>query len=189
VAREAANVGDTERLLSAVGGGVLAALGLARADGIGLLMAAGGGALFYRGLSGHCHLYGALGINTSDESHSPVASVKAGAGVKVIDAVTINRPVEDVFRFWRNFENLPRVMRHLELVQVQGDRSHWVACGPMGWRVEWDAEIINDRPNEVIAWRSLEGSDVNTAGSVHFESASWCRSPSPAATASSARSR
>ena len=80
VAHEAVNVGDVERMLSAVGGGVLAAYGMARGDGIGLLVAAGGGALLYRGLTGHCHLYGALGINTSDESHSPVASVKAGAG-------------------------------------------------------------------------------------------------------------
>jgi uncharacterized membrane protein len=165
------NVGEFERLVSAIGGGVLAGVGLSRGDETGLLMAAAGGALMYRGFTGHCHMYEALGINSSGERHSPVASVAAGAGVKVTDAVTINRPVEVVYRFWRNFENLPRVMRHLESVRVNGEQSHWVACGPMGWRVEWDAEIINDRPNEVIAWRSLAGSPVDSAGSVHFQHA------------------
>ncbi len=167
----AVNVGNTERLLSAIGGGVLAAYGLTRGSGLGLVMAAAGGALVYRGISGHCDLYGALGINTSDEHHSPRASVAAGHGVKVTDSVTIDRPLEEVYRFWRNFENLPRVMRHLDSVRANGNQSHWVVCGPMGVRVEWDAEIINDHPNELIAWRSLAGSDVNTAGSVHFQRA------------------
>src|SRR5260370_25086851 len=59
-------------------------------------------------------------------------------------------------------------MRHLESVQVQGNRSHWVAKGPLGTCVEWDAEIYNENPNEMIAWRSLEGADVDSTGSVHF---------------------
>lgn len=165
------NVNDVERLASVAGGGLLAAAGLSRGGGLGLLMAAAGGAFLYRGLTGRCSVYQALGVNTSCERHAHVASVPAGAGVKVTEAVTINRPVEEIYRFWRNFENLPRVMPHLETVRVSGEHSHWVAHGPMGWRVEWDAEIINDRPNEVIAWRSLEGSQVDTAGSVHFRPA------------------
>src|SRR5207244_87837 len=73
------------------------------------------------------------------------------------------------YRFWRNFENLPRFMNHLESVKTQGDRrSHWVAKGPLGMPAEWDAEIITERANELIGWRSLPGSEVDTTGSVHF---------------------
>jgi uncharacterized membrane protein len=169
--RQDVNVNDVERWASVLGGGLLAMAGLRRGSGLGLLMAAVGGSLVYRGLTGHCHLYQAVGVNTSSETHSPVASVAGGAGVKVTEAVTINRPAADIYRFWRNLSNLPRVMRHLETVRVDGERSHWVAHGPLGHRVEWDAEIINDRPNELIAWRSLEGSEVATAGSVHFRPA------------------
>src|SRR5262249_49471792 len=75
---------------------------------------------------------------------------------------------EELYRTWRNFENLPRFMRHLVSVQSHGDRSHWVARAPGGTTVSWDAEIVNDEPNRLIAWRSLEGSTVDTAGSVHF---------------------
>jgi uncharacterized membrane protein len=166
--RQDINVGQVERWASVLGGGLLMAAGLSRRSGLGLVMAGVGGSLVYRGLSGHCPMYQTLGLNTSSEKHSSVASVAAGAGVKVNEAVTINRPAADLYRFWRNLSNLPKVMRHLESVRVDGEHSHWVAHGPLGHRVEWDAEIINDRPNEMIAWRSLEGSEVGTAGSVHF---------------------
>src|SRR5437764_523605 len=89
-------------------------------------------------------------------------------GAKMIATTTGNRPPAELYRFWRNFENLPKVMRHLISVHSRGDRhSHWVATGPMGKQFEWNAEVINDRPNELIAWRSLPGSQVDTAGSVH----------------------
>jgi uncharacterized membrane protein len=85
-------------------------------------------------------------------------------------SITINRPPEELYNFWRNLENLPRFMYHLESVQSIGDRlSHWVTKGPAGKRVEWDAEITEDRPNELLAWRSLEGAQVYNAGSVRFE--------------------
>jgi len=75
----------------------------------------------------------------------------------------------EVYRFWRNFENLPRFMDHLEAVTViDENRSHWVAKGPAGTRVEWDAVIHNEMDDELIAWRSLPGSEINNAGSVHF---------------------
>jgi uncharacterized membrane protein len=169
--RQDVNVSEVERWASVVGGGLLALTGLNRSSGSGLVMAAVGGSLLWRGLTGHCHVYQALGVNTSSEKHSPVASVAAGAGVKVNAAVTINRPAAEIYRFWRNLANLPRVMHHLESVRVDGERSHWVARGPLGHRVEWDAEIINDQPNELIAWRSLEGSEEGSAGSVHFRPA------------------
>ena len=82
---------------------------------------------------------------------------------------TIHKSPEELYRFWKNFENLPRFMRHLESVKkIDERRSHWVACGPAGYRVEWDAEIINDEPDQTIAWRSLGNADVDNAGSVRF---------------------
>lgn len=93
-------------------------------------------------------------------------------GTTVSKSLIINRSPEELYRFWRDFENLPRFMKHLESVRVTADgRSHWVAKAPAGTSVEWDAEITEDRPNELIAWRSLEGSDVDNSGSVQFESA------------------
>ena len=93
-------------------------------------------------------------------------------GVHVRKIITIGRPAEDLYRFWRDFENLPRFMRHLEAVQVMDERrSHWKAKAPLGRTVEWDAEVTEDRPNERLAWRSLEGADVPNHGSVTFEPA------------------
>src|SRR5690349_6457393 len=90
-------------------------------------------------------------------------------GVHAKASCIVNRAPEEVYGFWRNFENLPRFMKHLESVQDRGDgRSRWVAKGPAGSNVEWDATIIADVPNEVITWRSLEGSDVDNAGAVRF---------------------
>jgi len=161
------NLGDTERWLSMIGGGVLAAFGLSRRDPGGLALALAGGALAYRGFSGYCHLYGTLGLNTAKTGRA--TSVPAGQGIRFEKRVLINRSPEDLFRFWRNFDNLPRIMKHLRSVKsTAGNRSHWVAEAPFGASVEWDAEIINERPNEMIAWRSLEGSNVDSAGSVHF---------------------
>ena len=83
--------------------------------------------------------------------------------------MTINRPAEELFSFWRNFENLPRVMEHVESVRIlDSSRSHWVVRRPGNKTIEWDAEIINEHPNELIAWRTLEGSDVHHAGTIRF---------------------
>jgi uncharacterized membrane protein len=91
------------------------------------------------------------------------------AGIHVEEAVTVSRPQSEVFRFWRNFENLPRFMNHLRAVsQREAGISHWVARGPAGMNVEWDARIINEIDGRLIAWQSLEGSEVSTAGSVNF---------------------
>jgi uncharacterized membrane protein len=99
------------------------------------------------------------------------ASVKTG-DVRVTKTIIVNRSPEEVYRFWRDLANLPTFMKHLESVQVTGDnRSHWKATGPGGKTVEWDAEIVEDQPNTRIAWRSLEGSDIDNSGSVQFERA------------------
>jgi uncharacterized membrane protein len=90
-------------------------------------------------------------------------------GIHVRESVRLEQPLADVYRFWRQLENLPRFMTHLESVADLGNgRSHWVARGPAGTLVEWDAEMINEVENKVIGWRSLPGADVVTAGSVTF---------------------
>jgi uncharacterized membrane protein len=92
-----------------------------------------------------------------------------GAGVHAEESVTINRPIAEVYRFWRNFENLPKFMKHLESVSTRdAGVSHWVARGPAGMKVEWDARIINEIDDKLIGWQSLDGSMVSTAGSVNF---------------------
>jgi uncharacterized membrane protein len=107
--------------------------------------------------------------------HSPAAaqrSLPRDRSIRVQKSITVHRSPEELYQFWHQFENLPRFMNHLQAVQVTGEkRSHWKAKAMAGMTVEWDAEIIADRPNELIAWRSLEGADVDHAGSVHFKPA------------------
>ena len=97
------------------------------------------------------------------------------AGGQVIQAettITVNRSPDDVYRYWRNFEHLPAFMEHVEAVEPGGEgRWHWVAKAPAGTTVEWDAEIIQDLPGELIAWRSVPGADVANTGYVGFEPA------------------
>jgi uncharacterized membrane protein len=96
----------------------------------------------------------------------------ASGAIRVRHSLSINRSPADLYAFWRDFQQLPRFMYHLESVQVTGDnRSHWVAKAPAGSRVEWEAEITEDTPNERIAWRSLAGADVMHSGAVRFERA------------------
>jgi uncharacterized membrane protein len=97
-------------------------------------------------------------------------------GVRVEQATTINKSIEEVYRFWRNFENFPRFMRHLDSVQqLSGRTSRWRAKGPAGMAVEWDAELVEEREHESLAWRSLEGADVQNSGSVQFRRAPGAR--------------
>jgi uncharacterized membrane protein len=97
---------------------------------------------------------------------------KGSGGIEVTEAITINRPREEVYALWHNFENFPRFMAHLESVQMLDERrSHWKATAPAGAAVEWDAETIEDRPNELIAWRSLSDSQVPNSGQVRFRDA------------------
>lgn len=102
---------------------------------------------------------------------------KASGPAEIETSVTIGQPRAEVYAFWRNLENLPRFMKHLESVQDLGNgRSHWVAKSPVGGApVEWDAEIVDEREGELIAWRSLPGSVVHNAGTVRFEPATGGR--------------
>jgi len=162
------NVGRTERQVSAVAGGALALFGLTRGSLPGLLLAGLGGALVYRGISGHCHGYQALGIDTNHDGPAEPEEY-FNRGIHVEECFSVQKSADELYRFWRNFENLPRFMSHLESVQVLDDRrSRWTAKGPAGSHVTWDAEIINEEEVGLIAWRSLAGADVDNAGSVRF---------------------
>ena len=165
------NVGQWERLASLAVGGAIVACGVRRGSMSGGTLALIGSGLIYRGLSGHCHAYEALGIDTAEPPQDSSAVIPAEHGYKVEETLTINRSPAEVYAIWRNLENLPKIMEHLVSVEeYEGQRSRWVARGPMGIEVQWDAEIFNQRENELIAWRSLPDSEIATAGSVHFKS-------------------
>jgi uncharacterized membrane protein len=125
--------------------------------------------LVYRGMSGHCSMYQALGINTA-AGRGKKTAVPAQQGARIDHSIRISAPPERLYRQWRVLSNLPRFFPHLESVrEVDPAHSHWVASTPVG-QVEWDAEIIEDRLGELISWRSLPGSTLDSAGSVRFQS-------------------
>ena len=176
--RERVNLGRVERLLSMAAGGALAAYAVKRRSVPGGAAALAGAALLYRGATGHCDVYEVLGINHAAKGTGVIADrgsdtrQKLGGrrGTHVDESITINRPIAEVYRFWRNFENLPQFMEHLESVAMREEGvSHWVAKGPGGMKAEWDARIINEIENKLVAWQSLLGSTVSTAGSVNFD--------------------
>jgi uncharacterized membrane protein len=112
------------------------------------------------------------GGNGAEGGPAPWNRRKSSEGIEVTEAITINRPRNEVYSFWQNFENFPRFMAHLESIQVVDERlSHWKAKAPAGATVEWDAETVEDRPNELIAWRSLPDSEVPNSGMVRFRDA------------------
>jgi uncharacterized membrane protein len=176
----ALNVGDGERVLSLAAGVGLVALGARRGGVLGALGVLGGAGLALRGVTGHSFVYDAIGRNTASRKAQGMARMEPGAsasvpldrGIMADERVVIRRPVGEVYAFFRDLHHLPEVMRHVERVEVSSaELSHWTVKGPAGTRLEWDAEIINDRPDELIAWRSREGADVRSAGSVQFAAA------------------
>ena len=162
------NVGKIERVASAVGGGALVGYAIRNRTKTGIALGLLGAGLLYRGATGQCEAYRSLGINTANHG----SSQEVAREVHIEKSVTVSSTPKELFRMWRDFENLPQFMEDLESVtRLDETRSHWVANGPGGRKVEWDAEIYNEKENEMIAWRSLPGSDVTNAGSVHFEEA------------------
>lgn len=160
------NVGPVERGISVASGIALLAYTLSRRPRLGLPLGLDAGYMIYRGATGHCVFYQMLGINR--------AEANGHEGIWVERSVTVNRPREELYRIWRNFENLPRFMEHLEVVTVDDreiGRSHWVAKGPFDRRVEWKAEVIEERENELLVWKSLPGSMVESMGRVEFTDA------------------
>lgn len=170
------NVGKAERAVSIMAGTLLAVIGAKRRDGWGAGLAILGAGFLRRGITGYTYSYQFLGIRTAPQGDGKNISIPYELGIKVERSITVNKPKEEVFRFWRNLENLPQFMKHLKSVKVTGEKtSHWVANAPAGRTVEWDAEIINEIEHQLLAWRSLEGSTVQNAGSVHFTDATGGR--------------
>jgi len=169
------NVGNWERATSVAAGSILALSGLNRRSIPGLVIGAVGGAMIYRGVTGHCHAYQALDIDTANEDGRDAAQHAFERGIAIETAMLIGRPAEQLYAFWRDFANLPKILGHIESVTVEdgGKRSHWVAKAPLvaGGRVEWDAEVTADEPNQRIAWQSVGGNTVDTAGEIRFEKA------------------
>jgi uncharacterized membrane protein len=163
------NVAMKERMTSLAVGAALVLIGVRRRSTLGALLAIAGGSLLQRGTTGHCGIYAAIGKNTAREQQAPEPSEFHESSVHVEHVVTISKPAAELYSFWRKLDTLPQFMHHLESVKVLDDkRSHWVAAAPAGQHVEWDAEIINDEINKLIAWRSTDNADVHSAGSVKF---------------------
>jgi uncharacterized membrane protein len=162
-----ASLSQANNLIAIGTGAALLTYSAFRRSSAGPWIAAAAVPFLYRGIVGHWpEPFHALGTDGDTR-----AALGGDRGVNVRDAIRLELPIEQVYSFWRRLENLPRFMRYLDSVREDGaDRSHWVAIGPGGVRVEWDAELINELENKLIAWRSLPGSDVVTAGSVNFDS-------------------
>ncbi|HVX84509.1 MAG TPA: SRPBCC family protein [Phycisphaerae bacterium] len=163
------NVGMQERIVSGAAGALLLLVGLKRGGLLTRLsLLSLGGALLYRSATGYCSLYDKLGINTAhDRPASPEDYFQHG--VHVEKSYLIARPAPELYNFWRNVENLPRFMQHLEKVEeLSATRSRWTAKAPFGRHASWEAEIIHDVPNQLIAWKSMENSTLANAGTVTF---------------------
>ena len=161
------NVAPIERAASLAAGALLIGRAFSRRNGLLPLLLLAGGALLLRGGTGYCALYRRLGIDTS---RLQGFGVRGRRGIRVEKSVEVGRAPAQVFSYWRQLENLPRFMPHLKAVHRRDDgRSRWEVEGPAGRTVAWEAEIINERPGELLAWQSLPGSDVENAGTVRFD--------------------
>ena len=159
---------EVERWASFVTGAAVMAFGLSRRSVRGVCLAVAAAPLAYKGLMGEWPVSGSRD-DTNGANDVTRAALRGAHGIHVRESIRLEVPLEQAYRFWRRLENLPRFMDHLERVDDLGDgRSHWVARGPVGMAVEWDAEIINEVENKVIGWRSLPDSDITTAGAVNF---------------------
>jgi uncharacterized membrane protein len=170
---DARNVGATERWISLGAGGLLALAALRVRGVVRIIAGAASALLVYRGATGYCPAYGLLGMDTFEHTggaYNPAASVPYGTGVRVEQSIAVARPAGELYDFWRRLDTLPQFMEHVEEVTTLTDRrSRWRVRAPVGSRVTWEAEIINDVPGQLIGWRSLPGSAIHHAGSVHFD--------------------
>ncbi|HZC05629.1 MAG TPA: SRPBCC family protein [Ktedonobacterales bacterium] len=165
--RGSVNSGRGERLIDlTLGGGLVAASvysGLRRRWALTAPFAVSGGWLLYAGATGHFSPYAALGLVRSGQ--------RSDGGLLTQRSITISRPRTVVYAYWRDLSHLPTFMPDLISVTEEGARSHWVATAPLQATVAWDAELTDERPGELLAWRSLPGADVTNAGEVHFADA------------------
>jgi uncharacterized membrane protein len=162
------NVGLKERIGSLLAGGALVAAGMMRRGPSRALLLGAGVGFFFRGATGHCPIYQQLGIDRLDQRQRD--GVPGNQGLRIEYAVDVQCPAPELYQFWRNIEQLPRILRHVESVEaLDAWHSHWVARGPLGPALEWNAEIINEHENELIAWQSVHGASLQNAGSVRFD--------------------
>ncbi|CAA9304271.1 MAG: hypothetical protein AVDCRST_MAG68-924 [uncultured Gemmatimonadetes bacterium] len=161
------NLGKNERILSVIGGGALAVMALRRKGVPGVVMGAAGAALLERGLTGHCRVYGALGV---DRSGGTARAAKPDeGGFRGSARTAINRPARELYDFWRDFTNAPRFRDSITAVEILDEStSRWTAAGTMGRTFQWTSRLVEDRPGEYIAWESVAPSDVPNRGSVRF---------------------
>ena len=159
------NVGKAERIISALGGAAISAIGLSRKTPLGIGLAVAGGYLIYRGASGNCPINSVIGRNS--------AASNEGETVEIVEYITVNKPRHEVYNFWRKLSNLPLFMKHIEEVtELDEYKSSWRAQipGNVG-TISWEAEIIEQEQNVLLAWRSLPGATVDNAGRVEFKDA------------------
>lgn len=160
--QEAPSLSETERWGSLIAGGAMVLTGLSQRSLRGVLMAIAGGGLAYHGA-------------TAQKSLTQQVTEATGLdqSIRVEKTVTIlTKSPEELYQFWRNFENLPTFMRHLKSVTViNPTRSHWIANAPIGDAIEWDAEIVTEQENRLIAWTSVESAEIDHSGFVRFQAA------------------
>lgn len=192
------NVGQSERQISVAAGAALLLYAVFNRSRSSLVTGSLGAYLIWRGQTGHCPVYQAMDINTAQsprvwQGNGQQRGWQGNAGVQQIPiqqqnnqqqnnrieirrAVTVDKPAEELYNFWRKLENLPQFMHHLERVEQTGDKSsHWKAKLVGGIPVEWDAEIVEDVPGQRIAWRTKPDSQVEQSGVVEFKSATGGR--------------
>lgn len=162
------NLDNKERVASLLAGGAMIAAGLMRRGAARWVLLSSGAGLLFRGGTGHCMLYQQLGIDRTDLRERD--GVPGNQGLRIEHEVDIHCPAPQLYTFWRQLNQLPRILRHIESVTPTDEwHSHWVARGPIGPALEWDAEIINEHESELIAWQSMRGAHIKSAGSVRFE--------------------
>jgi len=168
------NVGQNERNVSMAAGAILTLQGLSRGSLVGWATAAVGGFLVYRGATGHCAMYEAMQIDTQHTQGKQRRDEIQEKGVRIEQSLLIQKSAEELYGFWRDFQNLPRIMTNVISITNNGDkRTHWVVKAPkiVGGQVEWDAEITSDEPNRLIRWRSIDCSQVDQVGEIRFNKA------------------
>lgn len=161
-------VEQLERWAAVVGGGLIAFYGLARRDRPGVLLALMGGGIAMRGYRGHVPVGEGMELERNGLNGTPL---DAEHSLRFEQTLSLQRPVEEIYRAWRRLERLPELIEHLDAVlPLGGNRFRWTLRTPLG-ALEWDARLIEDRTNELVAWQSEPGSAVDSAGAMRFETA------------------
>src|SRR5689334_3812022 len=172
------NVGDAERIASGTLGALLLAGGASRRFPGGAAAGVLGGALLFRGVSGHCHLYEALHLTSADRRQAQAAA-DPGRSVRVQRTVTVNRPASELYQLLRDPQNLQRVMAFFAHITTDAaGTTHWTMRTPIGKTLRWDTRGVDDRPGELLSWESTGGSLVRNRGSIRFAPATGHRGTS-----------